>query len=489
MEKPLFIKTLVKKKHYGSIKMANTLSLIFKADKTRKFFWLFLSRVMPLVALFLITIIYSRKLTYDDYGKFQSVWIYTNIVNVIISFGIASVILSTDLDFLTAFIKNNRRKLILFYSALWISGLVTFFFVAKNFNSSLKFLLIAFIITQNVATAADNLLIKKGNEKISGIINFVYAFIFFGWHIYVLCTWYSLYHLVEGITIISAARLMIILLIPLRKRETRVTVSNNQFLHHWGYLGLNDTLGVLARWIDKLFLLYLLSAGDFAIFFNGSIEIPLFALLVSVTGNFLSIEMSASLLQPKKMIKVYRESFHILSNIVFPLFLFLFFFRADLFSLVFAHKYDASLPIFVISIFILPLRINNYGVVLQCFSQGKRVLFGSLLDLFIAIILMIILYPLMGTKGVALSVVISTYCQSLYYLWHSSRMLNSTILQLLPLKKLGIRFFKILALYLALSFVLSGLGAPSRLIVAIAITASIVILGMIKYFHSYFNKI
>jgi O-antigen/teichoic acid export membrane protein len=469
--------------------MANTLSLIFKAEKTRKFFWLFFSRIMPLVALFLITIIYSRKLTYDDYGKFQSVWMYTNIINVIISFGIASVILSTELGFLMAFIKSNRRKLMLFYLALWISGLVTFFFLAKNFDSSLKFLLIIFIIIQNIGSVADNLLIKKGKEKISGIINFFYAFLFFGWHMYILNSGYSLYHLVAGITIISAIRFIIISIISSRKKESNLTLANNQFLSHWGFLGLNDSLGVLAKWIDKLFLLYLLTAAEFAVFFNGSIEVPLFGLLVGVTGNFLAIEISANLRNPRTIIELYRESFHVLSNIVFPLFLFLFFFREDLFSLAFEDKYNASLPIFVISIFILPLRINSYSVILQCLSQGKRVLFGSLLDLSIAIILMAVLYPLMGTKGVALSVVISTYCQSYYYLWHSSKLLNTTVLHLLPLKKLGIRFLKIFAFYLVLSFALYNFSESYRLIAAIPITAGIVILGLIKYFKTYFNKL
>jgi len=444
---------------------------------------------MPLVALFLITIIYSRKLTYDDYGKFQSVWMYTNIINVIISFGIASVILSTELGFLMAFIKSNRRKLMLFYLALWISGLVTFFFLAKNFDSSLKFLLIVFIIIQNIGSVADNLLIKKGKEKISGIINFFYAFLFFGWHMYILNIGYSLYHLVAGITIISAIRFIIISIISSRKKESNLTLANNQFLSHWGFLGLNDSLGVLAKWIDKLFLLYLLTAAEFAVFFNGSIEIPLFGLLVGVTGNFLAIEISANLRNSRTIIELYKQSFHVLSNIVFPLFLFLFFFREDLFSLAFEEKYNASLPIFVISIFILPLRINSYSVILQCLSQGKRVLFGSLLDLSIAIILMAVLYPLLGTKGVALSVVISTYCQSYYYLWHSSKLLNTTVLHLLPLKKLGIRFLKIFAFYLVLSFALYNFSESYRLIAAIPITAGIVILGLIKYFKTYFNKL
>ena len=468
--------------------MATTLSLIYKADKSRRFFWLFLSRIMPLVALFFVTIIYARKLSYDDYGKFQSVWMYANIVNVIISFGLASVILSTDLSFLFAFIKSKRKILRLFYPALWISGLVAFFFLAKNFNTSLKFLLIAFMAIQNIATAADNLLIKRSKEKISGIINFFYAFLFFGWHIYVLSNNYSLYHLVEGITLIAAIKFIIITLIPFEKKSTDTKIDDNHFLYHWSYLGLNDTLGVVAKWIDKLFLLYLLTAADFAIFFNGSIEIPVFGLLISVTGNFLLIEISGNIQQHEKIIKLFRESFHILSNIVFPLFLFLFFFRDDLFSLAFRDKYNASLPIFVISIFILPLRINNYSVILQCFSQGKKILLGSLMDISIAIFLMITLYPIMGTRGVALSIVISTYCQSFYYLWHSSKILNTSILQILPLKKLVFRFLKILIFYTALFFLLSTFSMHVRIIVAILLTALIVMFGIIKYFKTYFNN-
>jgi O-antigen/teichoic acid export membrane protein len=443
---------------------------------------------MPLVALFFIAIIYARKLSYDEYGKFQSVWMYANIVNVIISFGLASVILSTDLGFLSDFIKRKQKTLGLFYPALWISGLIAFFLLAKNFNTSLKILLIVFMVIQNIATAADNLLIKRGKEKISGIINFFYAFLFFGWHIYVLFIGYSLYHLVAGITIISAIRFIIIAAVPFQKKSNDTKIDNGHFLYHWGYLGLNDILGVIAKWMDKVFLLYLLTTADFAIFFNGSIEIPVFGLLVSITGNFLLIEISGNIKKHEKIIKLFRESFHILSNIVFPLFLFLFFFREDLFSLAFNDKYNASLSIFIISIFILPLRINNYSVILQCFSQGKKVLFGSLLDISIATILMLTLYPVMGTRGVALSVVISTYCQSFYYLWQSSKVLNTSILQILPLKRLVIRFLKILAFYLVLFYVLSSFGLAMRLTVSILVTSLMAIFGMIKYFKTYFKN-
>ena len=133
----------------------------YKPLLIQKTFWLFTGRAMPVIVLFLITILYSRRLSYDDYGTFQSVWMYANIVNVIISFGFSSVILSTNLPFLFLFIKNNRKLITGFYIALWITGLVIFFFFAKNFNTSQKFLLIAFIIIQNIITVAETLLIKR----------------------------------------------------------------------------------------------------------------------------------------------------------------------------------------------------------------------------------------------------------------------------------------------------------------------------------------
>lgn len=469
--------------------MAYTLIQNYKTTTIQKYFWLFVSKIMPLVALFLIMIIYSRKLSYNDYGEFQSVWMYANIVNVVISFGLSAVIFSTNLNFLFAFIKNNKKVLSRFYPLLWIIVLSLFFLFARNFNTSLKFLLILFIVVQNIATASETLFIKRGKEKASGIINFFYALFFLGWHIYVLLTGYSLFELMSGIIILSFIKLIILILLP-AKNDTGYgeTISENQFLFHWGYLGLSDVLAVISKWLDKAFLLYLLTAADFAVFFNGSFEIPVFSLLISVTGNFLLIEISQNTLLIPKIIKLYRESFNMLSIVVFPLFFFLFFFREELFSLAFNDKYNASLPIFVISIFIIPLRINNYSVILQCFAQGKKVLFGSILDIVVAITLMLILYPVMGARGIALSIVVSTFCQAVYYLWHSAIVLKTSFFQLVPLQRLILKFIAIGLLYFGLYFILSGVEIKIKLLIATFVTALVFSGGMYKYLKPFLKK-
>ena len=413
---------------------------------------------------------------------------YANIINVVISFGLSAVILSTNLDFLFAFIKKNRQRIIPFYVLISVAALSFFYFFSKNFNAVEKYLVILFIILQNIITAAESLLIKQGGEKKSFLINFFYSLFFFGWHLYVLSTGYLLLNLIEGACVMSFLKLTATVINTKKNNAAAVEKDDKKFLGHWAHLGLNDILGVLAKWIDKIFLLYLLTSAEFAIFFNGSFEIPLFGLLISVTGSLLLIEISADLQSKNKITGLYRENFKTLSKIVFPLFFLLFFFREEIFSIAFKGKYNASIPIFLISIFVLPIRINNYSVILQCFAQGKKILFGSVMDLVLAIILMFVLYPSMGSRGIALSIVIATWCQVLYYLWHSKELLQVHLSELIPFKKLLMRFLLLLVAYLLLSLLLRNLSALISLSLAAIFTLAVVLAGMWPYIKSFFVK-
>ena len=438
--------------------MINSVNQNYKSLIAQKSSYLFFGRALPVLVLFLITIIYSRRLSYEDYGKFQSVWIYTNIINVVISFGITSILLSSGLSSLFNFINRNKKIITGFYISLSIITLTLFFFYAKNFIASTKWLLILFIIIQNITTVAETLLIKNHKEKISSVINFFYSLLFFAWHYYVLINTYNLNNLITGIIIITFIKCIVIFFIK-GERDTIYTPTDDKiFFKHWVYLGVNDVLGVIARWVDKIFLLYLLSPADFALFFNGSFEIPLFGVMISVVGSIMLIEISKNILFTEKTVSLFNNNFLLMSGIVFPLFFFLLFYNAELFSLLFKDKYNASIPIFIISIFILPLRINSYSVILQCYSRGDKIMFGSVMDLCIAMLLMLILYPLLGTKGIALSIVVATYCQALYYLFQSARVIHKNILELVPVKFLMLNFTILLVIFATVYYSLHQTG-------------------------------
>ncbi len=460
----------------------------YKRNLLQKSLWLFAGRALPVIILFIITIIYSRRLSYNDYGTFQSVWMYANIVSIIISYGFSSVIFSTNLSYLFSFIKKHKVSISLFYIVLSLISLTVFFFVAKNFDAPEKFVVIAFIIIQNIITVAETMLVKRGKERTSFIINIFYSLAFFACHLFILFTHYSLFNLITGITIISLAKLAVIFLIPIKKIVPAITNESLDFLHHWNYLGLNEIFGVISRWLDKVFLLYLLTASDFAIFFNGSFEIPLFGLFISVAGSLMLIEFSAKEADKNNVKILFKETFNILSSIVFPLFFFLLFFREELFSFVFKNKYNASIPIFTISIFIILIRINNYSTILQTFSQGKKIMAGSIIDIIIGLALMFCLYPLMGSKGIALSMVVSTYCQVIYYLFHSAKVLGVKMYELVPLQKLSTKFLILLPAYFILFMALQNAPDLIKLFAAAALSIVASVAGMWNYIIVFFKK-
>ena len=462
--------------------MSNSAQPNHKSVPFQKSAYLFFGKALPVIVLFLITIIYSRSLTYNDYGTFQSVWMYINIVNVVISFGLSSVILSTNLTFFFSFVKKNKKRIGLFYLAVIISALIIFFLFSKNFNSQTKLLLIAFIIIQNIVIVAETLLIKQGGERKAFIINLFYSILFFGWHLYILFAGYSLVYLVTGISVISIVKLVVIQFIPVINENYELVTDDKKFAKHWSYVGVNDILGIISKWIDKIFLLYLLTPADFALFFNGSFEIPLFGLLVSVIGSVMLIEISKTISTKERVMHLFKESFRLLSVIVFPLFFFLLFFRTELFAVIFKNKYDPSIPIFLICIFILPIRINNYVTVLQYYQHGNKIMAGSVLDICIAIILMILLYPVLGTSGIALAIVLATYCQALYYLWQSAKVLHTDILSLIPVKALFRTFILMLLLYACLYYSLDRAAYILKIVVAIILTMLIILTGLYLHF-------
>jgi O-antigen/teichoic acid export membrane protein len=119
---------------------------------------------------------------------------------------------------------------------------------------------------------------------------------------------------------------------------------------------------------------------------------------------------------------------------VMPLFLFLLFFAAPLFDLLFDHRYAASVPIFQWSILVLPLRAYGFTSILQHAHKGALINKGALLDLVIALALLYPLYRLMGLPGLAFSFVLSSYVQAAYYSIHTAKILQVKLFELFPLK-------------------------------------------------------
>ena len=200
----------------------------------------------------------------------------------------------------------------------------------------------------------------------------------------------------------------------------------------WLHTALNEVVQVLFRWVDKLALNFLLPAALFALYFNGTIDIPFLPLLLGAAGSTLLLHFGEPARTDAERLALLRAAGALLGQLVLPLFSFLLFFRRELFGVVFAHHYDAAVPLFVVASLVIPLRAYNFTALLQHKGQGRLITTGALLDLGLALGLMYPLYRWLGLAGVALAFVTSSYWQAGYYLGHTARLLGVPRASLLP---------------------------------------------------------
>jgi len=392
---------------------------------------------LKLLTQITIIVILSKKISIEKYGIYQSVWMYINIISVCTLFGLPSLILSSQQGSLKIFIKENIIKLILI-SAILNFFIILYLLVLKDSISlEIKLLLYFFTLLQNISIVLDTQIIKREKEYFLLISNFIFNIIYFGIHLFFIFYGFSISKLLAYISIVYFLKNLIQLFFLSRNKPS----DNNNLGHEisigsqWFYLGVTDIVGVIFKWIDKWVILIFISLKEFAIYFNASYEIPIYAIMVGSVGNIMLVELAkAKTSIETKTKEIFEKSINLLSRFVFPSFCFLVFFHSEIFKLLFGDKYIAGLPIFFITLFLIPIRVTNFTAFLQVYGKADIILKGSTLDLLIAILLMLILYPSSGLKGIALACVLSTYIQAAYYLWHTSKFTDQKIMNFIPFK-------------------------------------------------------
>jgi len=401
----------------------------------KRSFLLISSSIIRLSAQLIIIFLFSRQLPLAAYGLYQSVWLYVNVMSVIALFGLPSLILSASVSSVRQWISENKIIFTTFFLLLNIAPLAYVLFAATEYSLTIKLLVIAITVIQNIAIVTETIAIKNKKEKLVLISNLIFSTGFLACHLFILYSGYSLQWILISITLLFLLKSL--LLFWGVRTEQLLPAAQAVAAKQWFYLGLTDITGVIFKWLDKWLILAFISVTQFAMYFNGSYEIPIFGLMLSAVSNIMLVDMASTNKQELNTIKsLFEHSSLLLASVVFPSFCFLFFYSNEFFTFIFSEKYAAAIPVFVVSIFVLPVRITNYTAVLQVNNRNDLIIKGALIDLLLAIVFMAILYPLLHLPGLAMAFVLSTYVQAGYYLWHTAKLLNKKISYFFPFKRL-----------------------------------------------------
>jgi len=380
-----------------------------------------------------------------------------------------------------------RSLLVVF--ALTIIPISIYLFVSVDqFTSISKVLFILLLIAQSVYLIQEASTISYNLNNFLLQVNLVYGFVFFSWHMLVLFTiGYSLEMCLIGILASSFIRNIHLYVLMARhsKSNSRMQLISKKLIDKMELLwfGMNDSIQIVTKWFDKIVLLFLLTSSDFAIYFNGTYEIPLIGLGLTVFQNI--IITKGRELDDTNQIALFKKSALFMSFFLFPLFVMCFFYAGPIIQLLFGDKYEESAILFSITALLLPFRIANYSILLQLKKQGKHILIGSIIDFVVAIGLFYVLYPIFKLEGLAIAVVIATIIQITYYLIRICKSYNCKITDLFPLKELFILLLAQVVIVVTIEFFLKNNTNYLGLLLSSLVLIAIFVFNLKKY--SYFS--
>lgn len=394
---------------------------------------LMFSGMLKMLVQLTVILLYARLLSVESYGQYQSVWLYTQVISVISLFGLPSLLLSAGSENIQRFVQQYRTRTAIIATLLFLIPVLLLWICEPGFTLLQKGLLAMLILAQNIATVREVWILKHGSHKKVFMANIVFSILFLSTHIALSGSRYSLdtlLLLLIAVCIVKSALLKPTTLPIASTAELPAAITGSQ----WLYLGLFDTINTVYKWLDKWIILSFLTVSQFAVYFNGAYEIPLFGILVSAIGHIMLVEWGRTDGSPNHIQQTLHHATQLLATWVLPAFAFLIWHHEDFFIWLFGSTYAEAVPVFFIALFILPLRITHFTAVLQFYQKSDRILLGAIIDLIAAILLMFVLYPLLQMRGIILAVVISTWIQAGYYLFVTASITGMAWYRLLPIR-------------------------------------------------------
>jgi len=202
-------------------------------------------------------------------------------------------------------------------------------------------------------------------------------------------------------------------------------------------IGLSLFIGALSFQIDKLLVSNLSSPERYAVYINGAFEVPLIAVITtSISGA--SFGLFSVYCKDKNFsaaIDLFRKIIVVSSLIIFPCFFYLFIEAKAVITVLFGEGYQESYIVFRIYLFLLTIRVIQYGNVLIALGKSNILLVRSIIELILSLILSIVFFKIFDINGVALGVVTSVLLWTVpYNLYIIKKGFNSTINSIIPFR-------------------------------------------------------
>lgn len=424
----------------------------------------------------LTAMVLSRMLTRDAYGTYQQVWLVYLTILPFVMFG-----LPASVTYFVPQVDRPTQKAIVLQTGLFLMGaglavglltaLVAGFLEMRFQAPGLAPLLRAFVAFPLLTfplTFADSFLIATRKPMMAAVVTVASSAVQFGATILPILMGQDLYAVMIWLTVSAVVRLVFtaaILLWDYRDVPASFNPSlTKSQLQYSLPLGVSSILGTLTLQIDRILIALFFGAAFYGAYANAANELPFVSI---ITGSVLTVLTPEFVRLLKvgdnaEILRVWKASTSKVALVMFPLAAFFIAFAPSAIIVLFSSKYVDAIPISIIFLLILPVRITNYGALLNAAGRSRLVMMASLGTLVIKVVLGVVLVINFGLVGAAFSTLLAVYSAATWQLWECRKLLGVSWADIFPWRRLAV-----VALVTAIAALISALatmGMPHGLL-------------------------
>ena len=409
---------------------------------------LVISQAVNVVILFIFTPYLVRALPKQVYGSYSQVIFVTEFISILFSLAIlqvAMMIFSNTVNKLNDSLNTVIR--FTFFSGLTAMGFAFLFsYVAPNLfdNELLGPLLKIFsisLIGSKLNLVLNQALIRIEKTKSLMLLSILSNFI----KLVLAVIAIRVYNSIEAMLLVYALEPImssIIQLFILKSNGYLKGKYNPTILKEIFQVGfplyIVEILGASYTYIAGFIISINLNEEQYAIYRNGSIELPVIGTIYGTISLMFMSDMLQNI-QEKKYNLVAQTKKKIISStavILFPIAIFFIFYSKEFIVLYMSEKYVDSYKVFLIFSAALLIRTQNYTDILILMKKSKYILISFLVFVVSNVLLNLVLSNLFGIIGCAFATIFSVYILAFLQMHITIKQLQLKYLEYIDLKLL-----------------------------------------------------
>ena len=204
-------------------------------------------------------------------------------------------------------------------------------------------------------------------------------------------------------------------------------------------LAATTCIGLVGGLLDRAIVAVAFTPVAYAIYSVGALEIPLDSIFQSSVSNVLRASLPSLIAanQTEEIVRIWRQAVRKLGIIVIPTFIFLLFFSRPFITTFFTEQYAASVSVFRIYLWLIPLHMFVLSTIPQVYGRTRLNLYVAIVAVSLNAGLSLVLLKTLGILGPALSMVVSQYVASTLFFLVTKKLLNAKARHLLPLPEMA----------------------------------------------------